>query len=317
MPAAPCTSLPQPVTRTRAELSCPPHHGPGSSGQSCGRTVRPAHSGSRDSSPPHNAAGSSSDFSALPTPPAGTCAGRGGRPGCRLRAGSLARGSGWPSASWALPPPFLPPSRAFTSCCLMSQLRVTGYPGVSTPVGAPRRAGVSRLGWGRAPVCTHGGWGLHGQQHEVSVAWKLKAGMLVARSRQEPSGPAPSAPPAGSRGSSAAEKQPQAQGGGCGEQSRGSCRTGHTPAGQTFARRTFALRTPETASGRLGLPGLQHQGATFPAPDPSWEPAPHPFFPESSVFNLAGQHPGPRLRTPAPVSLPLLPNLPRLLYRSY
>ena len=101
--------------------------------------------------------------------------------------------------------------------------------------------------------------------------------------------------------------------GGVGSRARGSCRTGHTPACQTFVRRTFALRTPETASGRLRLPGLQHQEATFPAPDPSWEPMPHSFFPESSVFNLAGQHPGPRLRTPAPVSLPLLPNLPRLL----
>lgn len=144
--AAPGTSLLQPITRTGAELSCPPHQSPGSSGQRCGRGVRPAHSGSRDSSPPHDAAGSGPDFSALPTPPAGTCAGRGGHPGCPLRAGSLATGSGRPSASWALPPPFLPPSRAFTSCCLMSQLRVTEYPEVSAPVGAPRRAGVSRLG---------------------------------------------------------------------------------------------------------------------------------------------------------------------------
>lgn len=185
----------------------------------------------------------------------------------------------------------------------MSRLQVTEHPRVSAPVRTPRRARVPCLGRGRAPVCTHGGRGPHQQQHEVSVAWKLKAGTPAARSRQAPSGPAPSAPPASSRRGSAAERQPQARGGGRGEQSPPA------PAGPAPA--LLALHLPpgtlEVASGRLSLPDLQHQGATSPTPDSSWKPLPHPFFPESSVFNLAGEHPGPRLRTPAVLSLLLLP----------
>lgn len=191
----------------------------------------------------------------------------------------------------------------------MSRLQVTEHPRVSAPVGTPRRAGVPCLGQGRAPVCTHGGRGPHRQQHEVSVAWKLKAGTPAARSKQAPSGPAPSAPPAGSCGGSAAERQPQVQGGGRGEQSPRLLQDQPQPCLPYICPR----RTLEVASGRLSLPGLQQQGATSPTPDPSWKPSPHPFFPESSVFNLAGEHPGPRLRTPTVLSLLLLPSRPRLL----